>query len=110
MKVYNLFLIFVIFIINFLLHLVSEKITILAFIIILCLLIQLLSKIIVEDYEMKLKSILSDINVYMHAIFTTLYLKRFALLSNLYLVKIFKKIVFQFNLNIKRLLIKRLIK
>lgn len=99
---FNLFLILILFIVNFALHLISEKIVILTFIIILYLLTKLLSNIISEDYNLKLKAVLNEINIYINAIFTILYTKKFFLTNTLRLIQLFRIIIQQTNLNIKR--------
>jgi hypothetical protein len=99
---FNLFLILILFIVNFALHLISEKIVILTFIIILYLLTKLLSNVISEDYNLKLKAVLNEINIYINAIFTILYTKKFFLTNTLRLIQLFRIIIQQTNLNIKR--------
>lgn len=89
---YNLFLIFILFIINFALHLVSEKVVIITFIIILYGLINLLGKLITNDYNFKIKALLQDIHIYINTVFITLYTKKYFLLTNLYLTELFKNI------------------
>jgi hypothetical protein len=98
---FNLFLILILFIINFMLHLISEKIVILTFIVILYFLTIILSNIISEDYNTKIKNVLNDINIYINAIFTILYSKRFFLINELRLVQLFRIMAQKINLNIK---------
>jgi hypothetical protein len=98
---FNLFLILILFIINFMLHLISEKIVILTFIIILYFLTIILSNIISEDYNLKIKTVLNDINIYINAIFTILYSKRFFLITELRLAQLFRVMAQKINLNIK---------
>jgi hypothetical protein len=99
---FNLFLILILFIVNFALHLISEKIVILTFIIILYLLTKLLSNLICEDYNLKLKAVLNEINIYINAIFMILYTKKFFLTNALRVIQLFRIMIQQTNLNIKR--------
>jgi hypothetical protein len=101
---YNLFLIFILFIINFALHLISEKVVIITFVIILYLLINLLGKLITADYSSKIKALLQDIHTYINAIFVILYTKKHSLLSNLYLTQLFKNLSLSLMLNVKEAL------
>ena len=101
---YNLFLIFILFIINFALHLVSEKVVIITFVIILYLLINLLGKLITSDYTSKIKALLQDIHTYINAIFVIFYTKKHSLLLNLYLTQLFKNLSLSLMLNIKEAL------
>jgi hypothetical protein len=101
---YNLFLIFILFIINFALHLISEKIVIITFVIILYILINLLGKLITADYTFKIKALLQDIHTYINAIFIVLYTKRHFLSLNLYLTQLFKSLNLPLMLNVKEAL------
>jgi hypothetical protein len=78
---------FVLFVINNLLHLVSEKVIIVIFIIFLYFLIQFLSNLIKTEFVAKVEYILHDVNMYMNAVFNFLYINKLIYLNFRFLTK-----------------------
>jgi hypothetical protein len=84
---YNVMFFFVLFSINNLLHHVSEKVIIVIFIVFLFFLMKLLSTSIDTEFKSKLKHLLNDINMYMNAVFTFLYINKLFYLNTISLAK-----------------------
>lgn len=89
---YNIFLLIVLLIINNFLHYISEKTIIATFVIIFFLLIKLLNNIITENYNLKVKAILHDVNNYINSLLVLYYTKKNTLYFNLLLNSSFKKL------------------
>lgn len=73
---YSLIFFFALFSINNLLHLVSEKVVIVIFIVFIYFLSKFLSTIIQSDFKARVEQIMSDINMYMNAVFNFLYINK----------------------------------
>lgn len=86
----NIFLLFILVIINNLLHNISEKIIIIIFIVIFFLLTKILNALVTENYNLRIKGILHDINVYVNTLFMLFYNNK----NNLY---IYRSINFAFQ-------------
>ena len=73
---YSLIFFFILFSINNLLHLVSEKVVIVIFITFLYFLIKFVSTLIQADFKARIEQIMSDVNMYMNAMFNFLYINK----------------------------------
>lgn len=73
---YSLLLFFVLFAINNLLHYISEKVTIVIFILFLFFLMKFMTTIINNEFRSKIDYILNDINTYMNVVFNFLYINK----------------------------------
>lgn len=78
---YSFIFFFVLFAINNLLHLISEKVIIVIFIVFLYFLINFISNLINNDFFSKIEYILNDINMYMNAVFNFLYINKLIYLN-----------------------------
>ena len=103
---FNLFFISILFIINNLLHHISEKVVIVTFIVIFFLLTKILNSVIAESYNSRLKIILNDINTYINLLFILYYNKKNSFYFNLSLNSSFKKLN-NFLLDCSKKLIKK---
>ena len=103
---YNLFFIFILFVINNLLHHISEKVVIITFMIIFFLLTKVLNSVITESYNSRLRHILNDINTYINLLFILFYNKKNSFYFNLALNSSFKKLS-NLLLNYSKKLIKK---
>jgi hypothetical protein len=78
---YSFIFFFILFSINNLLHLISEKVIIVIFITFLYFLIKFVSNLINNDFSSKVEYILNDINMYMNAVFNFLYINKLIYLN-----------------------------
>lgn len=67
---------FILFIINNILHHVSEKVVIVIFIVFLFFLMRFITNIIESEFKNKIQHILNDINMYMDVVFNFLYINK----------------------------------
>ena len=78
---YSFFFFFILFTINNLLHLISEKVIIVIFTTFLYFLIKFISNLINNDFSSRIEYILNDINMYMNAVFNFLYINKLIYLN-----------------------------
>ena len=66
----------VLFILNNLLHFISEKVIIIIFVLFLFFLMKISSDFIEKEFKLKISQILNDINIYIDVVFNFLYLNK----------------------------------
>ena len=98
---YNLLFFFILFTINNLLHYISEKVIIVIFITFLFFLMKFVGNVINSEFRLKIDQILTDINMYINAVFNFLYINKLFYLNLRSLKNNFKILTKTLNNKIK---------